>query len=105
MRDKFLKQLTELRLALIAMLQEVIDIWGAAINALLSADEAEAQKIVANDLKINQEQRNIENICFSLMIRQQPVAKDLRVVTAALKMVTDLERIGDHAADISRMVK
>lgn len=105
MRDKFLKQLTELRLALIAMLQEVIDIWGAAINALLSADEAEAQKIVANDLKINQEQRNIENICLSLMIRQQPVAKDLRVVTAALKMVTDLERIGDHAADISRMVK
>ena len=48
-------------------------------------------------------QKKIENLCFNLLMQQQPVAKDLRVISAAMKMVTDMERIGDHAADISEM--
>ena len=46
--------------------------------------------------------KDIENICFNLLVQQQPVAKDLRTITAAMKMVTDMERIGDHAADINK---
>ena len=56
-----------------------------------------------SDTEIDQLQKKVENICFNLLIQQQPVAKDLRTVTAAMKMVTDMERIGDHAADISEM--
>ena len=55
------------------------------------------------DYEIDRMQKRIEGICFNLLIQQQPVAKDLRTVTAAMKMVTDMERIGDHAADISEM--
>ena len=56
-----------------------------------------------NDEVVDQEQKKIENICFQLLIQRQPVARDLRTITAALKMVTDMERIGDHAADISEL--
>ena len=52
------------------------------------------------DALVDQEQKKIENICFQLLIQQQPVARDLRMITAAMKMVTDMERIGDQAADI-----
>ena len=55
------------------------------------------------DVTIDKKQRDIESICFNLLIQQQPVAKDLRAITAAMKMVTDMERIGDHAADISEI--
>ena len=55
------------------------------------------------DEEIDREQKTIENICFNLLIQQQPVAKDLRTITAALKMVTDMERIGDQAADIGEI--
>ena len=56
-----------------------------------------------SDIEIDRYQKKIEGICFDLLIQQQPVARDLRTVTAAMKMVTDMERIGDHAADISEM--
>ena len=55
------------------------------------------------DVAVDQKQKKIESICFDLLIQQQPVAKDLRTITAAMKMVTDMERIGDHAADISEI--
>ena len=55
------------------------------------------------DTMVDQKQKEIENICFTLLMQQQPVASDLRTISAALKMVTDMERIGDHAADISEM--
>ena len=55
------------------------------------------------DELVDQEQKKIENICFQLLIQQQPVARDLRTITAAMKMVTDMERIGDQAADISEL--
>ena len=55
------------------------------------------------DELVDKKQKEIETLCFHLLIQQQPVARDLRVITAAMKMVTDMERIGDHAADISEM--
>ena len=60
-----------------------------------------AKQIMNSDNDVDHEQKKIENICFNLLMQQQPVAKDLRVISAAMKMVTDMERIGDHAADIS----
>lgn len=66
-------------------------------------DAKKARQIMKDDELVDQEQKKIENICFRLLIRQQPVARDLRTITAAMKMVTDMERIGDHAADISEL--
>ena len=63
-----------------------------------------AKEVTAEDEMIDRQQKLIENMCFNLLIQQQPVAKDLRTITAAMKIVTDMERIGDHAADISEMV-
>ena len=74
-----------------------------AIKALIDQNVELAKKIMDNDTQIDHEQKKIENLCFNLLMQQQPVAKDLRVISAAMKMVTDMERIGDHAADISEM--
>lgn len=74
-----------------------------AVQALLNQDVDTAKRIMKEDELVDQEQKKIENICFQLLIQQQPVARDLRTITAAMKMVTDMERIGDHAADISEL--
>lgn len=103
MRLKFeeqLKQLNSEMTNLGSMIEQAIQ---GAINAFLAQDVEAAKKIMDEDAQIDHEQKKIENICFNLLIQQQPVAKDLRNITAALKMVTDMERIGDHAADISEI--
>ncbi len=103
MRLKFeeqLKQLNNEMTNLGSMIEQAIQ---GAINAFLAQDVEAAKKIMDEDSQIDHEQKKIENICFNLLIQQQPVAKDLRNITAALKMVTDMERIGDHAADISEI--
>ena len=103
MRNKFdeqLKNLNDEMLLMGSMIEENIQ---AAIHALVESDAVLAESIVEKDSMIDRKQREIENICFNLLIQQQPVAKDLRTITAAMKMVTDMERIGDHAADISEM--
>ena len=74
-----------------------------AVNAFYKQDVEQAKKIMEADYEVDQAQKRIENICFNLLIQQQPVARDLRTITAAMKMVTDIERIGDHAADIAEM--
>jgi phosphate transport system protein len=61
------------------------------------------EAIMEGDSEIDREQKKIESLCFNLLMQQQPVARDLRTISAAMKMVTDIERIGDHAADISEM--
>ena len=66
-------------------------------------DHDRARSIIAYDEKIDKQNRQIEQQCYSLLLSQQPVAGDLRMVSAALKMTTDMERIGDHAADISEI--
>ena len=73
------------------------------ISALVKQDVEKAKKAIAFDNEIDHQEKEIENLCMKLLLQQQPVAKDLRLISAALKMITDMERIGDHAADISEM--
>ena len=103
MREKFERQLVELNNTMIDMGNKVIESINGSIDALVNRDIEKAKKIMENDNEIAHLQKAIENICFNLLVAQQPVAKDLRAITAAMKMVTDMERIGDHAADISEM--
>lgn len=103
MRNKFDVQLSSLNAEMIEMGNQIVKSIAMAIDALTNCDSGLAKKIVEGDAEIDQRQKKIEGICFQLLIQQQPVARDLRTVTAAMKMVTDMERIGDHAADISEM--
>jgi len=103
MRSKFDEQLLELNTKMTEMGNQIIQSINGAIKALVTRDVVEAKAIMENDAVVDHLQKKIEGICFNLLIQQQPVAKDLRTVTAAMKMVTDMERIGDHAADISEI--
>ena len=103
MREKFIKQLRELNVALLEMGHLVEKSITMAVNALLSQNVEEAQNAIKFDEEIDRKEREIESMCFQLLLLQQPVAKDLRFVSAAFKMITDMERIGDHAADISEI--
>lgn len=103
MRKRFDEQLEELNQEMLQMGMMVEDSIQKAIEALLKQDVELAQSIMESDTQVDQKQKEIESICYKLLMQQQPVASDLRVISAALKMVTDMERIGDHAADISEM--
>ena len=98
--DEQLKQLGEEMTHMGSMIEQAIQ---DAVQALLNHDVKTAQRIMKEDDLVDQEQKKIENLCFQLLVQQQPVARDLRTITAAMKMVTDMERIGDHAADISEL--
>ena len=74
-----------------------------AIGALLERDNEKAREIIAFDDEIDRQNQTIEQLCYKLLLSQQPVAGDLRMVSAAIRMTTDMERIGDHAADISEI--
>ncbi len=75
-----------------------------ACEALEGADVGAANKAIDIDMKVDQKEREIESLCLKMLLRQQPVARDLRLISSALKMITDMERIGDQAADISEIV-
>ena len=103
MRNKFDEQLTKLHDMLIdmgAMIEKAITL---AIQALVQQDKTMAQQAIAVDEDIDHMEKDIEAMCLRLLLQQQPVAKDLRLISAALKMITDMERIGDQAADISEI--
>ncbi len=104
MRVSFEQELKQLNEDLIEMGRNVADNIQQTMKAFESNDRALAMKIIQNDRAINDMERSIESQCLNLMLRQQPVAKDLRHISMALKVVTDLERIGDHAADIAELV-
>ena len=74
------------------------------LKAFETEDEDLAKEIIQGDRNINDIEKTIESRCLSLILKQQPVARDLRIVTTALKVVTDMERIGDHAADIAELI-
>ena len=76
----------------------------SATEALKKRDVARAKQAIAADQEIDQQEREIERLCLKLLLQQQPVARDLRQISSALKMITDMERIGDQAADISEIV-
>ena len=103
MRKRFDEQLNELGKEMQTMGMMVEESIQKAIEALLKQDAELAKTVMESDTLVDQKQKEIENICFTLLMQQQPVASDLRTISAALKMVTDMERIGDHAADISEM--
>ena len=103
MRSKFDEQLAELNDQMTRMGIMIEDSIAKAVTAMSKKDEELAKSVMEGDAEIDHAQKQIESICFNLLIQQQPVAKDLRTITAAMKMVTDMERIGDHAADISEM--
>lgn len=103
MRSKFEEQLRQLNGEMThmgSMIQQAIQ---NTIEAFFNQDVEMAQRIMSEDDLVDQEQKKIENICFQLLIQQQPVARDMRTITAAMKMVTDMERIGDQAADIAEL--
>lgn len=103
MRSKFDEQLGKLNNEMIDMGSLIISNIASAIKAMKCKDRELALEIMKKDVEVDSAQKRIESICFNLLIQQQPVARDLRTVTAAMKMVTDMERIGDHAADISEI--
>ena len=104
MRNRFDEQLFELNREIIemgAMCEEAI---ASAVKALTTGDMELAGKVKANSGAIDQMERDIEGRCMKLLLHQQPVARDLRLISAALKMITDMERIGDQAEDIAEIV-
>ena len=103
-RKQYDSDLEALRVALVEMGQNAAEAVENALEALCTADTAAAQKIVQGDDRINNMERDIEHRCMTLLLRQQPVASDLRFISAVMKVVTDVERIGDHAADIAEIV-
>ena len=103
MRNRFDRQLVQLNDELIEMGSMIEKAIREAITALIKQDTEAAKKIIVYDEDIDQQEKTIENLCLKLLLQQQPVARDLRVISSALKMITDMERIGDHASDISEM--
>ena len=102
-RTKFDSELDSLKLNLIKMSDLVIRNIADSLHAFLAMDSEMADRIIKDDKKINNYEYSIEKECMRIILREQPVAKDLRLITSVLKMITDLERIGDHAVDISKL--
>ena len=104
MRRRFDEQLELLNRELIEMGALCEQVISMAARALMSGDTKLAAQITPLDGEIDQMERDVESRCLKLLLQQQPVAKDLRQVSAALKMVTDMERIGDQASDIAEII-
>ena len=104
MRNRFDRQLLELNNELIQMGSLIEQAIEMACSALVRQDVEKAQKAISFDEEIDHQERDIESLCMKLLLQQQPVARDLRQISAALKMITDLERIGDQAEDIAEIV-
>lgn len=102
-RKLFEKELEELRQDVMQMAEWVEDGYDCLFDTLQKKDEETMKKFVRHDRVIGDMQRNIESKCLSLFTRQQPVARDLRTVSAALKIVTDMERIGNHLSDMAEL--
>lgn len=103
-RTQYENDLAALKTALTEMGQSAADAVEAAMEALCTADAEAAAAVVQGDGRINNMERDIEHRCMTLLLRQQPVAGDLRRISTAMKIVTDIERIGDHAADIAEII-
>jgi len=104
MRSKFDQQLALLNSELIQMGAQCEEAISLAAKALKEGDRALAEKVGPLEVEIDQMERDIEALCLKLLLQQQPVAKDLRQISAAMKIITDMERIGDQAADIAEII-
>ena len=105
MRNRFDQQLEKLNVELVTMGALCEDALTYAIKALFDRESDMAERAEEAEKQIDQMEREIEAICMRLLLQQQPVARDLRVISSALKMIGDMERIGDQAADIAEIVK
>ena len=103
-RTQYENDLAALKTALTEMGQSAADAVEAAMEALCTADAGAAAAVAQGDGRINNMERDIEHRCMTLLLRQQPVAGDLRRISTTMKVVTDIERIGDHAADIAEII-
>lgn len=105
MRTRFDMELEQLNSDMIAMGALCENAISEAMQSLFSADKAAAQRTIEEDREIDQKEKDIEALCLRLLLQQQPIARDLRVISSALKMITDMERIGDQAADIAELIR
>lgn len=104
MRNKFDEQLSQLNHEMIEMGALCEEVIALASRALTENDKSLAARVAPLDSEIDRKERDIENLCLKLLLQQQPVARDLRQISAALKMITDMERIGDQASDIAEII-
>ena len=104
MRNRFDEQLHTLNHELLEMGALIERAIRSATDALVKQDVEAALQAIAADKEVNQAERDIESLCLKLLLQQQPVARDLRLISSALKMITDMERIGDQASDIAELV-
>ena len=104
MRNRFDEQLHTLNHELLEMGALIERAIRSATDALIRQDVEAALQAIAADKEVDQAERDIESLCLKLLLQQQPVARDLRLISSALKMITDMERIGDQAADIAELV-
>lgn len=100
MRNKFDEQLDLLNIYLTEMCSLIEQAIGSAVTAITKNNKELAKEVVDSTDEIYSKERSIESLCLKLLLRQQPVARDLRTISAALKMITDMRRIGTQAADI-----
>ena len=105
MRSKFDEQLQVLHTQLIEMGGLCESAIASAVKGLLEGDRHQAKKAIEYDEQVDRMERDIETLCLKLLLQQQPVARDLRQISAALKMITDMERIGDQCADIAEITR
>ena len=103
MRKTFDAELQELNYEMIDMAAAAEDAIDVVTESLASGDDAAAKSAVEMTRSMDQMERDIENRCLRLLLQQQPVARDLRTISAAMKMVTDLQRIGDQCANIAEI--
>ncbi len=106
MRESYREELEDITACLVEMSNSVGSAMSTATTALLDADVALADLVIAGDERIDAVRESIEERCFTLLARQQPVATDLRMITTAMRIVADLERMGDlaeHIAKVARM--
>lgn len=100
MRNEYERQLAQLKGELITMGALCEEAITNAVKYLMGSDEADRDACLSADGQIDEKERDIESLCIKLILLQQPVAGDLRAVSAAMKMISDMERIGDQASDI-----
>lgn len=105
MRNRFDEQLTHLNNELVTMGALCEEAISDCVKYLMENDKAMRYNTIEADKQIDQKERDIERLCMKLLMQQQPVATDLRVISSALKMISDMERIGDQASDIAEIVK
>ena len=104
MRNRFDEQLHALNHELLEMGALIERAIRSATDALIRQDGEAALQVLSADKEVDQAERDIESLCLKLLLQQQPVARDLRLISSVLKMITDMERIGDQASDIAELV-